>query len=136
MTPSAPGVQHAWSLAVESGIVGQIPELTSVIGDTGFEGLPNDDPDRILATPRQAWQNPPLPPDPLRAHARSAPVQTMVEHPFRWRKRFRIWSSAFRLMRSLDDSVFLTVAGVGELPDGSKMPEGGFKSGGSLPDLS
>ncbi len=112
VTPSAPGAQHDWSLAVESGIVGQIHESVSVFGDASFDGLPNDDPDRILATPHQAWQNPPLLPDPQRAHPEWASVRMAAEHLFRWRKRFRIWLSVFRPMRSLNDSVFLTVVGV------------------------
>ncbi|WP_376792881.1 transposase family protein [Thermoflexus sp.] len=112
MTPSAPGSPPDWSLTVESGMIAPISESISVIGDAGCDGLQNDYPDRSMATPHRARRNPPLLPDPKRAHPGRASMRMGVEHMIGWRKRFQILASVFRHMLSLDDTVFLAVVGI------------------------
>ncbi len=112
VSPAAPGSQSDFSRTVESGIIRQIPESISVMGDAGFDGLQNDYPDRSMATPHQARRNPPLLPDPKRANPEWASMRMGVEHTIRWLKRFRILSSVFRHLLALYDTVFLAVVGI------------------------
>ncbi len=109
---SAPGSQHDLRLAVESGMIRQIPESMMGIGDAGFDGLQNYYPDRSIRTPHKARRNHPLLPDPKRANPEWASMRMGVEHTIRWLKRFRILSSVFRHLLALYDTVFLAVVGI------------------------
>ncbi|MEM4202709.1 MAG: transposase family protein [Candidatus Methanomethylicaceae archaeon] len=109
---SAPDSQHDLSRTVESGMIRQIPESIMVIGDAGFDGLQNDDPDRSIGTPHKARRNHPLLPDPKRANPELASMRMVVEHTICWLKGFRILSSVFRHMLALYDTVFLAVVGI------------------------
>lgn len=110
---SAPSSQHDLRLAVESGMIQQIPESMMVIGDAGFDGLQKYYPDRSIRTPHKARRNHPLLPDPKRANQELASMRMVVEHTIGWLKRFRILSSVFRHMLALYDTVFLAVVGIG-----------------------
>ncbi len=130
---SAPGSQHDLRLAVESGMIRQIPESMMGIGDAGFDGLQNDDPDRSIRTPHKARRNHPLLPDPKRAPPERASMRMVVEHTIGWWKRFRILSSVFRHMLALYDTVFLAVVGIGNFRMDRRGRKAESVAGSALP---
>ncbi|MFO3797233.1 MAG: transposase family protein [Anaerolineales bacterium] len=112
VAPSAPGSQHDLKVAVASGLMEQIPESISVIGDAGFDGLQHYYPNRSIATPHKARRNHPLLPDQKLANQELASMRMVVEHTLSRLKRFRILALVFRHMLSLYDSVLMAVVGM------------------------
>jgi IS5 family transposase len=112
VTPSTPGSKHDLKHVVESQVIDEIPEDVTVIGDAGFDGLPNYYPERSIGTPHKARRNHPLTPDQKLANREFSSIRIVVENTLSHMKHFKVLAHQFRHTVDLYDDAFRAVVGI------------------------
>ncbi len=82
------------------------------MGDSGFQGLQNDAPERSVALPYKASQAHPLTPEQKLHNASLSRIRIVVENTLAEMKHFRILADVCRHPLSLYDSIFVAIDGV------------------------
>jgi len=112
VTHSTPGSKHDLKHVVESHMMDEIPQDVTVIGDAGFDGLPNYYPERNVGTPHKARRNHPLTPDHKLANREFSSVRIVVENTLSHIKHFKALAHQFRHSVELYDDTFRAVVGI------------------------
>lgn len=112
VTHSTPGSKHDLKHVVESQMIDEIPQDVTVIGDAGFDGLPNYYPERNVGTPHKARRNHPLTPDHKLANREFSSVRIVVENTLSHIKHFKVLAHQFRHSVELYDDTFRAVVGI------------------------
>lgn len=112
VTHSTPGSKHDLKHVVESQVIDEIPQDVTVIGDAGFDGLPNYYPERNVGTPHKARRNHPLTPDHKLANREFSSVRIVVENTLSHIKHFKVLAHQFRHSVELYDDTFRAVVGI------------------------
>jgi len=112
VSPSAPGATHDLTVLRQSGALEKIPPDLSLMGDSGFQGLQNDAPERSVALPYKGSRAHPLTPEQRLHNALLARIRIVVENTLAEMKHFRILADVFRHPLDLYDSIFVSIAGV------------------------
>lgn len=112
VTPSTPGSTHDLKHVVEAQVIDQIPAGVAVMGDAGFDGLPNYYPERSIGTPHKARRNHPLTPDQKLANREFSCVRIVVENTLSHMKHFKVLAHQFRHTVELYDDAFRAVVGI------------------------
>jgi hypothetical protein len=112
VTHSTPGSKHDLKHVVESHMIDEIPQDVTVIGDAGFDGLPNYYPERNVGTPHKARRNHPLTPDHKLANREFSSVRIVVENTLSHIKHFKVLAHQFRHSVELYDDTFRAVVGI------------------------
>jgi hypothetical protein len=112
VTHSTPGSKHDLKHVVESHMIDEIPPDVTVIGDAGFDGLPNYYPERNVGTPHKARRNHPLTPDHKLANREFSSVRIVVENTLSHIKHFKALAHQFRHSVELYDDTFRAVVGI------------------------
>lgn len=112
VTHSTPGSKHDLKHVVESHMIDEIPQDVTVIGDAGFDGLPNYYPERHVGTPHKARRNHPLTPDHKLANREFSSVRIVVENTLSHIKHFKVLAHQFRHSVELYDDTFRAVVGI------------------------
>jgi IS5 family transposase len=112
VTHSTPGSKHDLKHVVESHMIDEIPQDVTVIGDAGFDGLPNYYPERHVGTPHKARRNHPLTPDHKLANREFSSVRIVVENTLSHIKHFKALAHQFRHSVELYDDTFRAVVGI------------------------
>ncbi len=112
VSPSAPGATHDLTVLRQSGALEQIPPALSLMGDSGFQGLQNDAPERSVALPYKGSKAHPLTPEQKLHNALLSRIRIVVENTLAEMKHFRIVADVFRHSLDLYDSIVVSIAGV------------------------
>ena len=112
VSPSAPGATHDLTLLRQSGALEQIPPALSLMGDSGFQGLQHDAPERSVALPYKGSKAHPLTPEQKLHNALLSRIRIVVENTLAEMKHFRILADVFRHSLDLYDSIVVSIAGV------------------------
>ena len=112
VSSSTPGAQHDLKHVVESGVMDEIPEEVTVIGDAGFDGLSNYYPQRSIGTPHKARRNHRLTPDHKLANREFSSVRIVVENTLSHMKHFKVLAHRFRHRVEMYDDGFRAVVGI------------------------
>ena len=109
---STPGSKHDLKHVVESQVIDEIPADVAVIGDAGFDGLPNYYPGRSIGTPHKARRKHPLTPDQKLANREFSSIRIVVENTLSHMKHFKVLAHQFRHTVDLYDDAFRAVVGI------------------------
>jgi len=112
ISPSAPGATHDLTLLRQSGALEAIPAALSLMGDSGFQGLQNDAPERSVALPYKGSRAHPLTPEQKLHNALLSRIRIVVENTLAEMKHFRILTEVFRHPLDLYDRIFVSIAGI------------------------
>jgi len=112
VSPSVPGATHDLTVLRQSGALEQIPSDLSLMGDSGFQGLQHDAPERSVALPYKGSRAHPLTPEQKVHNALLSRIRIVVENTLAEMKHFRILAAVFRHPLDLYDSIFVSIAGV------------------------
>jgi len=113
VTTSAPGRTHDLTQIRDSGILGRIPQQTTVIADAGYDGLYKDLPNHSVATAHKAQRNHPLQQAQKDINRELSSVRIVVENVFCELKHFRILSDCFRHdVTHVHSAVFAVIAAI------------------------
>ncbi len=82
------------------------------MGDSGFQGLQHDAPERSVALPYKGSQAHPLTPEQKLHNALLSRLRIVVENTPAEMKHFRILADVFRHSLDLYDHIFVAIAGV------------------------
>jgi DDE superfamily endonuclease/Helix-turn-helix of DDE superfamily endonuclease len=109
---SVPGAIHDLTLLRQSGAVEALPPALSLLGDSGFQGLQHDAPERSVALPYKGSRAHPLTPEQKLHNALLSRIRIVVENTLAEMKHFRILAEVFRHPLDLYDSIVVSIAGV------------------------
>jgi DDE superfamily endonuclease/Helix-turn-helix of DDE superfamily endonuclease len=112
VSPSVPGATHDLTVLRQSGALEKIPPDLSLLGDSGFQGLQNDAPERSVALPYKGSRAHPLTPEQKLHNALLSRIRIVVENTLAEMKHFRILADVFRHPLDLYDSIFVSIAGL------------------------
>jgi len=112
VSPSVPGATHDLTVLRRSGALEQIPPDLSLMGDSGFQGLQHDAPERSVALPYKGSRARPLTPEQKLHNALLSRIRIVVENTLAEMKHFRILADVFRHPLDLYDSIFVSIAGL------------------------
>jgi hypothetical protein len=112
VSPSAPGATHDLTVLRQSGALEKIPPDLSLMGDSGFQGLQNDAPERSVALPYKGSHAHPLTPEQKLHNALLSRIRIVVENTLAEMKHFRILADVFRHPLDLYDRIVVSIAGI------------------------
>jgi hypothetical protein len=92
--------------------VEQIPAALSLLGDSGFQGVQHEAPERSVALPYTGSRAHPLTPEQKRHHALLSHIRIVVENTLAEMTHVRILADVFRHPLALDESIFVSIAGI------------------------
>ena len=96
LTDSRPGNTHDLTVFRQSGLLGRIPEETSVIGDKAFRGMQVDLPNHSVGTPFKPGKNTPLDDAEHWANRDLSRQRIIVENTICELRHFKILADRFR----------------------------------------
>ncbi len=112
VSPSVPGSVHDLTLRRQCGAVEAIPPDLLLRGDSGFQGLQNDAPERSVALPYKGSTAHPLTPEQKLHNAHLSRIRIVVENTLAEMKHVRILAAVFRHPLALYDRIFVSIAGL------------------------
>lgn len=112
ISKSVPGSKHDLALFRESKVAEQMPADLSAMGDSGYQGMQDDMPDRSVALPYRASRWHPLTPEEKLHNHEVSSVRVVVENTLAKMKIFRILADLFRHAMGIYDNIILAIAGI------------------------
>jgi hypothetical protein len=112
VSPSVPGATHDLTVLRQSGALEKIPPDLSLLGDSGFQGLQHDAPERSVALPYKGSRAHPLTPEQKLHNALLSRIRIVVENTLAAMKHFRILADVFRHPLDRYDSLVVSIAGL------------------------
>lgn len=112
VSPSVPGSVHDATLLRQSKAADRIPPDVSAMGDSGYQGIQDDMPERSVALPYRASRGHPLTPEQKLHNHEISRIRIVVENTIAELKHFRILVDVFRHAVARYDSVILAIVGI------------------------
>jgi len=112
VSESAPGSKHDLTLERQSKINEQLPSQVELMGDKGYQGLQNDNPQRTVELPVRKPQRQELTDEQKAFNRVLAGTRIVVEHTLAHMKIFQVLSQVYRHARHAYSSIFRLIAGL------------------------
>ena len=112
VSEATPGSKHDLKHVVDDGLLNAAPKPVTILGDAGFDGLPNYYPAHAVGTPHKARRNQPLTQDHKLANQIFSGERIVVENTLAELKHFKVLKYPFRHTVDLYDDVFRAVVGL------------------------
>jgi transposase len=112
VSDSVPGSVHDLALMRQSQVSEQMPPELSAMGDSGYQGMQDDMPERSVALPYRATRGHPLTPEQKLHNHELSRIRIVVENTLARMKVFRVLRDAFRHAIELYDSIILAIVGI------------------------
>ena len=112
VSQSAPGSKHDLTLERQSKVNEQLPWQIDLMGDKGYQGLQNDNPDRTVELPVRKPRGQELTDEQKALNRVLAGTRIVVEHTLAHMKIFQVLSQVYRHARDAYSSIFRLIAGL------------------------
>lgn len=109
---SVPGSVHDLALFRQSQAKEKMPPGLTGMGDSGYQGMQDEMPERSVALPYRATRGHPLTAEQKLHNHEISRIRVVVENTLAELKHFRILADVFRHAVERYDSIFLAIAGV------------------------
>jgi hypothetical protein len=109
---SVPGSQHDLTLERQSKINEQLPPQIDLMGDKGYQGLQNDNPQRTVELPVRKPRGQELTDEQKTFNRILAGTRIVVEHTLAHMKIFQVLYQVYRHARDAYSSIFRLIAGL------------------------
>lgn len=112
VSESAPGSHHDLTLERQSKVNQQLPSQIDLMGDKGYQGLQNDNPDRAVELPYRKPRGQELAEELKACNRILAGTRIVVEHTLAHMKIFQVLYQVYRHARNAYSSIFRLIAGL------------------------
>ena len=112
VSESVPGSKHDLTLERQSKVNEQLPSQIELMGDKGYQGLQNDNPDRTVELPVRKPPGQELTDEQKALNRVLAGTRIVVEHTLAHMKIFQVLSQVYRHARDAYSSIFRLIAGL------------------------
>ncbi len=112
VSESVPGSKHDLTLERQSKINEQLPSQIDLMGDKGYQGLQNDNPDRTVELPVRKPPGQELTDEQKALNRVLAGTRIVVEHTLAHMKIFQVLAQVYRHARDAYSSIFRLIAGL------------------------
>lgn len=112
VSESVPGSHHDLTLERQSKVNQQLPSQIDLMGDKGYQGLQNDNPDRTVELPYRKPRGQELAEELKACNRILAGTRIVVEHTLAHMKIFQVLYQVYRHARDAYSSIFRLVAGL------------------------
>jgi len=112
VSDSVPGSHHDLNLERQSKINEQLPPQVKMMGDKGYQGLQNDNPERMVELPTRKPRGGELTDEQKDANRALGGIRIVVEHVLAHVKVFQVLYQVYRHSRALYNRIFRLVVGL------------------------
>lgn len=112
VSESAPGSKHDLTLERQSKVNEQLPPQIDLMGDKGYQGLQNDNPQRTVELPVRKPRGLELTDEQKALNRVFAGTRIVVEHTLAHMKIFQVLYQVYRHARDAYSSIFRLIAGL------------------------
>ncbi len=112
VSDSVPGSQHDLTLERQSQIDDQLPPQVKLMGDKGYQGLQNDNPERTIELPTRKPRGGELTTEQKCANQTLGATRIVVKHVLAHVKIFQVLYQVYRHARSFYNRIFRLVVGL------------------------